>query len=561
MKTIHQKVGQVIRRVFLQSLVTRLPWFLFALLLLAAIAIGVPKFVYWGWMADLDHQQLWNASWIWGAGGFAILLTLLSCWWTRMNPREAAEALDERFELQQRTSSAMRMTSQTTDPAFYNALVNDAERRMVDLVVGEKFPIKSKWPLLLPIIPLLVLAGLSLVPAVVAPEIPELAELEKEEKKELAELIRKASNRTENKTDVDKEMEATRIVQQAMEKAEKELTKENVSKKDAMVAINDVKKSIQDQQDKIGKADALKDRLKQLKEQTQGPADKMTDAMKEGKFGEASEQMKKLAEKIAKGELTKEDTQKLIKQMEEIKEQLDRANNEFEKKKQDLERQIQEAAAEGDLQRAADLEQQKKQLEQQQRQMQQMNKMGQQMQKLADALKEAQKQQQNGQEMNQQQKQQMQQAMKEMQQQLEEMEMDAKQMEQLQEMMQKMDQMKENMKDGQMKGMPDFGGQGKGEGEPGKGMGEGQGKGDRPTNDDGDGNFYDSNVKPDVKPGEVARIGKVGGANRKGVSTAEIEAALQEAAENKDLTPDELQAIPYNQREHVRDYFKKVRDK
>lgn len=558
MKTIQAKIRQVIQRLFLQNLVTRLPWFLFSLLMIAAIAIAVPRIVYWERISTAEALWNWTLAWAWGAAGLAVVLTLVSCWWSRLGVVQAAERLDEQFGLQQRASSVLLMSNKGVDPGFYEALLQDAERKVGDVTVGDRFPIRSRWPLLMPALPLLLLFGLTLVPAAAAPEQPETVELEEEAKNKLAELIRKASNKEkkEDNADISDEMDPTRVVEQAMEKAEKDLTKKEVSKKDAMVAINDVKKAIEDQQNKLGKADALKQRLKQMKDQQGGPADEMSEALQEGKFEDAANELKKLADKLAKGELSKEDMEKLGKQMDAMNKQLNEMKKEFENQKKDLERQIQDAAAAGDLQRAAELQKQKEELEQQQRQMNQMQKMGEQAGKLAEALKEAQK---NGGKMDPQQMKEMQQAMQNMQQQMKEMDLDAKQMQQLQEMMDKMDEMKAGLKEGQ-NGKFNFGnGKNKGK-KPGEGMGEGEGKGERPTEDDGDGNFYESKVKPDVKPGEVARIGKVGGANRKGVTTAEIESSIKEAAENKDLTPDELQAIPFNQREHVRDYFKRLRD-
>jgi hypothetical protein len=53
----------------------------------------------------------------------------------------------------------------------------------------------------------------------------------------------------------------------------------------------------------------------------------------------------------------------------------------------------------------------------------------------------------------------------------------------------------------------------------------------------------------------------MGGPNRKGVTQLEIQNAIQEAAESKELTPNDLQDIPVNQREHVRQYFQKLRQK
>jgi len=556
MKQIQSKISQVIRRLFLQEFVGRFPWFLFVALMLAAIAFAIPKVVYWQFLENSQNLEYWKLGWAWGSATLATAACLLVCWWNRVNRLAAAEEFDNRFDLKERVSSTIATSADKADPGFYQALLDDTAKQVEDLHVAERFPIRSRWPLALPLIPIALLFGSVLLPNMENVIEDESLTLAEKDKQELAQLIKKAS--VKEKSDSDEptaEIEPTRMVQEAIDKAEKALTKEGVTKKEAMVAINDVKKAIQDQQDKLGQADALKDRLKQLKDQVQGPADKMNKALKEGDFGEAQNQLAKLAEKIANGDMSKDDAEKLANQMEGLQKQLNEIKQDFEAKKQDLQRQIDQALAEGDLQRAADLEKQKKDLDKAEKQMDQLGQLAEQGKKIADLMKQA---QENDGELNEQQKQELKEAIQQMQQQMQDMELDAKQMEQLKDLMEQMDGMKDKMKG---KGMPagdmQFN-EGKGD-EKGKGLGEGEGEGLRPEQE-GDTKFYNSKVNPEVKPGEVAKIGRAGGANKKGVSKAEIQEAIKQAAENKELTPDELQEIPFNQRDHVRDYFKKLRD-
>lgn len=562
MKQIETIVTQVCRRLFLQDFVTRFPFYLLGCLVLAVVAVVVPKLVYWEPWSRVATTETWLPAWGSGAVVFAVLLSLLSCWRTKASRLRAAEELDQRFGLQQRVSSSLASSADSADPIFYQALLQDTQQKIEHLQVRDEFPIQSRWSLALPLIPILLLVGSFFVPNIAREVTSESAELTEAAREELQQLIKTAKVKKEESTlDAEEEMEGAEMVKQAMAEVEKVLAKKESSKREVLVALNDVKKAIQDQQEKLGKTDALKDRLNRLKEQTQGPADKFNKALQDGNVKEAQDQLAQLAEKVAKGELGQDDMQKLGQQMEALKQQLDEMKDAFEKQKQDLERQIEKAIADGNLDRAADLEKQKAGLEQQQRQMDQLKKLAKQAEKLAELMKEC----ENG-EMGEGQKQAIKEALENLNQQLKEMDLDEQQMKELQKMMDEMEEMKEKARcEGEGEG--EGGGEGEGEGDgdgkgkgKGNGLGEGQGQGLRPEAEE-DTKFYDTQTKPNVKPGEVAKIGSMGGPNRKGVTQVEIQNAIQEAAESKELTPSDLQDIPVNQREHVRQYFQKLRQK
>src|SRR5207245_10769172 len=82
-------------------------------------------------------------------------------------------------------------------------------------------------------------------------------------------------------------------------------------RKDALLKINDLAKEIEKRKQDLGGADKMRKELDKLKDIAKGPADKMADALKEGDFGKAQEEMKKLTEELKAGKLGKEDQEKL----------------------------------------------------------------------------------------------------------------------------------------------------------------------------------------------------------------------------------------------------------
>src|SRR6185436_5236944 len=147
--------------------------------------------------------------------------------------------------------------------------------------------------------------------------------------------------------------------------------------------INDLAKEIEKRKQDLGGAEKMRKELDKLKDIAKGPADKMTDALKDGDFGKAQEEMKKLNEELKTGKLSKEDQEKLAKQLEEMKEKLQQAMQDQKEARERLQQQIEQKLAEGNVGEAAKLQQQLDQMNQSAQQQQQM------MQQLADKLGQA----------------------------------------------------------------------------------------------------------------------------------------------------------------------------
>ncbi|HRF01326.1 MAG TPA: hypothetical protein PLI18_12460, partial [Pirellulaceae bacterium] len=106
------------------------------------------------------------------------------------------------------------------------------------------------------------------------------------------------------------------------------------------------------------------------------------------------------------------------------------------------------------------------------------------------------------------------------------------------------------------------GGRGRGgarnrEGIPGQGEGEGNGRGERAESESDYGTFESRN-ETDPQSGEVVVGGPAGGPNRTGDSRVSTREAIAEAL-SEETDPVGEQRLPRSRRDHVRDYFERLR--
>jgi DNA repair exonuclease SbcCD ATPase subunit len=271
--------------------------------------------------------------------------------------------------------------------------------------------------------------------------------------------------------------------------------------------------------------------------------------MKQGDFQKALDELKDLQEQLRNDELNAEEKQQLAEQLEQLQKKLQDMVDAHQQAKQDLQDEIQRKKEAGDLHEAGKLQQQ---LDQLNRMNDQMN----QMQKMADSLGQCQECMQNG---NGQgaasQLDQLADSLQDMQNQLD-------QLETLDEMLDDIAMAKEAMNCGMCNGqgceacMGQGFGQGKGQGD-GMGLGDGQGHGARPE-EKTDTNYYDSQVRGNVQPGEAVRTGNAGGPNRAGQSLEDVKEQLRSTT-SEDADPLVDVRLPRKQRDHTREYLNRIR--
>ena len=111
--------------------------------------------------------------------------------------------------------------------------------------------------------------------------------------------------------------------------------RENMNRKDAMIAMNDLKKQLEERRDQLGSSEQMRRALSQMKGIEAGPGEKVAKSIEQGNFGQAKEAVKQLASKMRDGKLSEKEKEQLKKQVEQMKQALQKAVKEHEQKKQE----------------------------------------------------------------------------------------------------------------------------------------------------------------------------------------------------------------------------------
>jgi len=553
MEEIKRQVGRAQRRLVLQQFFTVIGWSLFAAMMLAVIGLAIPRLLVLNVV-----QQTWDWSWIGGCAAAGLIMAGVWTYLIRRSRLDAAIEIDRRFGLKERVSSTLALTPVELDTEIGKALMTDAVRRVERIDVREQFKVAPTWRFLLPLAPVIAIVVLTLLPNAAMKKADASSEQVVAAKQQiktatvkLQEKIREAQKKAEEQGLKDND-----LLKEINKELNKLANKETADRKEALLKINDLAKEIEKRKQELGGAEKMKQQLDKLKDVEKGPADKLADALKQGDFGKAKEQMEKLKEDLKAGKLSKEDQEKLAKQMEQMKDKLQQAMQNKKEAEQKLQQQIEQKLAEGKVAEAAKLQQQLDQMQQNAEQQQQA------MQQLADKLGQAAQAMKEGdqaQAMEQLDK--LAQEMKGLQDQLD-------QIENLDELLDQLADAKEAMKcqncqgqgcaecEGNGQGNKDGKGNKKGD-KPGKGLNQGRGEGDRPE-EETDKKFYDTRVASEPKAGESVRIGDAGGPNKAGKTMESVKQEIQAAMAKE---PDALEdvTLPRDQRENAKQYFDKIR--
>ncbi len=383
MEEIRRQVTAARRRLVMQQFVGILPWALLVALVIAVIGLAIPKFV----IIHVD-SQVWIAGWLGGAvaGGllFAIGWTLA----VRRHAMDAAIELDRRFGLKERVSSVLSLRSDELETEAGQALLQDASRRVESIVVREQFGISVSARALLPLIPVLVALALLLVP-----DAQEKAKANTSADAKVREQVQRSAQALRDRlAEQQKRIEESGVkdAEQIFKKLHQgldEMSKDGkVDRKQALVKINDLAKELEQRRRELGDPSQMQKQLEGLKNIERGPADKIADAMKEGNFQKAIEQLKQLQEKMAKGDLSEQDKEQLAQQLQQMQQKMQEIVDAQREAKAELERQIQQKMAQGDTEGAGKLQRKLDQLEQQDRQMQQLEQMADKLGKASEAM-------------------------------------------------------------------------------------------------------------------------------------------------------------------------------
>lgn len=562
MNEIKRQVVLAKRRMLLGSFFRILGFALFAGLLLSAIGMAIPKIWHLKFLETAPQLDAWNYSWLLGGLFLALIVSAILTWrQLQSNVRIAAE-IDDRFQLKERLSSALALSSIDQQSEAGQALLRDAAREAETIDVRDRFPVQPTTKALLPLIPLALIFVLLFIPNATGKS-AAATEPEKVDREQIATLVKEFKKKSKKKRE---QLEALGLKDASAElkslekKFDQFLDDKDIDKKEALVKLNDIKQQIQKRQQKLGDSKQLKENLNKLKNATSGPAKELASAIADGDMQQAKQAIEKLAEKLKEGKLSEIEKKKLAKDLQAMADEIKKLADKHQQQQEELKKQIQQAVEDGDLDKAAQMQQKLEQNQQQQQQMDNMQKMAENLRHCAKCMNpggndpNGQPQAQPGDQA---------QAMQDAAESLEDLSRQIQQMQQQLEEMEALEDLQRMAGDCKkcINGQPMPGGQPQpNDGPPqwqdwAQGAGNGGGKRERAEEDTGG---FKARVKGDVGEGETVITGTADGKNITGRSLSEARDLIQ-ASMSQDADPLENQKLPKAQREHAQQYFEALR--
>ena len=533
---LRKQVRRARWRLALQRFLGALGWCWFATAVMAFLLIAMDK-----------YRPMGVAAPIWGIAA-AILGLVAAAGWAMARGGGALDAaieIDRRFGLKERVSSAMALTEEQRRSEVGRAVIEDAIRRVEQLDVPDQFAVVPRWPAILPLPPVVAAFLVAWLVSPASVENPARAVASTAMAKQIRQSSEGLKQRLlEQRKQAESQglKDAGQLFRRLEEEASRLADKTQGDRKQALVKLNDLYQQMARRRDQLGDAEAIQKQLDQLKNISQGPADKLLQAIAQGDLKKAVQELEQLKSKLAQGHLTPEEKEKLVRQLQEMQNKLREAIKQQRQTRQDLENRIQQARQSGQNDLADKLQQQLDRLDQQMSQADQIQQMADKLGQCAQCLQNGNLKDADN-------------MLEQLQSDLEGLSQQLQEMEMIQGAMDQLSQTRDRMN------CPNCGGAGCEmcqADKPGKGLGQGNGEGDRPEEKTGVG-FYDTKTQQKVGRGGATVAGRTEGPNVKGNVRQEIQAQLQ-AARAQATDPLTGQRMPRQQRQHAAEYFNRFRE-
>lgn len=549
MDQILAQVTRARRRLWIELFLNRLMTCLFVCFGVALIAMAVPKFVA---IAELPSNWTQLCAILGGAAGVlsALIWTLVSS----LSNLEAAVELDSRFELKERVSSSLALLPEDASTPAGQALLKDAARAIERVEVGSRFGIsipRKRWLPVLTTAAAFLVVSLITNPTAQSGVDPHAAEHAKEQRENVSKNLRKRIVEKKKQAAEKGLKEAVGLFEQLEKETEKLRQNPKADQKQSLVKLNDLASQLEKRRNEVGSQKEMRRQLANLDKLNQGPAEKMAQAMKDGNWQKALNELQKLNEKVKTGDLTEADKKALEEQLKKMQEKLSELAKAHEQSMDELKKQIEKQKEQGNLARAGELQQKLDQMQSQQNQMNQLNQLGMKMNQAGEAMKSG-----------------------DMSKAAEAMNQMAQQMQSLSEQMQEGAMLDAALAEMQMakdamacqscsgEGCESCqGAQGIGNKQTRLMGGSGAGKGSAWNKREGDvdAKFRDSRVSQETGRGPSVVVGEADGPNRRGEVTAAIETEMATAG-GTPADPQVIEQLPKSRREHAQEYFDLIRE-
>ncbi len=541
MNQILDQVRRARRRLSTELFFNRLVRCWFVALALAVVAISVPKLMVIeslpaGWSLNCGLVGL-------GAG------LLAAIGWTLLRGRstlEAAAEIDRRYGLRERIASSLSMSPVDAATPAGRALIADAQRALGRVDLGERFRIRLGRGAWLPLAPALIaflLATFVDNPVAQSGIDPASSSMTKAQLDNATKALRERIAKLRKQLP-DKGLEDVEGMFRNLEKQAEQMAKaKDADRKRSLVKINDLAKQLEQRREQLGGDRQLRKQLANMKNLNRGPADKLVEAMKQGQWKNALQELSKLKKQIKNGKLDEQSKQQLQKQISQIQEKLAEAAKARQQAIEGLKKQIEN---ENDLARAGELQQKLDQMKKQIAQMDKLNQLAQKMGQFQQSLKQGDAQGAAA-------------ALDQMAAQMEQLQQEMAEGEMLDAALDQLQMAKDAIacEECEGQGCPACGGDRLGE-KSGNGLGAGRGRGPRPD-EKNDTRFRDSRVRQKTGRGSAVVVGEADGPNLRGAVVESIKEQMT-AQGSEPADPQVVEQLPKSRREHAEEYFNLLRE-
>lgn len=435
MEVLQKQVLRALRRLFFHSWLYWLNWTLLACFSICFVGLLIPKIWHIEWSPAVGPER-WTWGWSIGSLLAALLVATWIAWIRKPSRLQAAVEIDQRYHLRERCSSALAIADSERQSPAGQALIQDAQKQVDRIDLRDHFPVRpaGQWAWIL--LPLAACIALLWVPdaqpsavQVLANSAAKQATNVKNATEPILKSVQKKLQEAEDKGDLEAIDEYKRVEEQL----KKLQSKPDLGAKEAIADLNEIKKEMAQKKESLGDSKQMKEAFSKLKDLDQGPAENLANALQEGDFEEAKNEMGKLAQALESGKLEPEQTEQVQKQFEQMKDSLEKARQNREGLIQEAKNELNTAQSKGDVEKTASL---RKKLEK----LQEGERMNRAMEKLQEQLEKAQKSMKSGDKIA------SQEAMQEIQKQLEELSEDQQAAKELEKMIEEIEDAKQSSK-------------------------------------------------------------------------------------------------------------------
>jgi len=390
---LESRVRQARRRLITQSLLNRLG---------VGLGLALAAGIVWFLIEPLVLPGA-TASLRWIVLGCAAVIGIALAVWTARraapSPLSAALAIDQRFDLKERVTTAVSLTPELQSSPAGQALLADANAKLERVAVNGKFPVRIGWRALFLPAQAAAIVILALYPPPVLTILADAGSKKDDDQAKANDTTnapKPAAPKTMIKPPAERpnKSEELRALEAELEKLYAEHNKDGGPEKDKPEQVRERQEKLAAAEERLRKREQqMAEKFQRLQEQMEklteleqgearqdGPAKEFADALAKGDLKKAQDEVDRLQKKAKEKKLDQKDQQQLKKELQNMEDRVDRLTREQEQKKQKLKDLIEKAKKEN--RDAETLERELKNLEKDQ----QMTK---EMQDLAKALKGA----------------------------------------------------------------------------------------------------------------------------------------------------------------------------